>query len=241
LSTTTTTYFAAVRRLLEELEHREVSTIERSASRIARSIGTGGMLHVFGSGHSMLAAIESTVRAGGLAAVRLLYDPALSPTEPDRVSQVERLHGHALGLLERGDLRSGEAIIVVSHSGINPVPIEIALGAQDLGLAVVAITSVAHSQQASSRHESGRRLLDVADIVVDTGAPFGDTTIYAHGFATGAVSTILASAAIHAITIRVVELLAAAGMDVPVLVSQNVNDTDDRNVRLLERYQRPNV
>jgi uncharacterized phosphosugar-binding protein len=231
-------YFAVVRRLLADLEERESPAIERAAEGIAGSITAGGVLHVFGSGHSMLAAIESTVRAGGLAAVHLLYDPALSPTDPEQVSQTERLHGHASSILDNGDLRSGETIIVVSNSGINPVPIEIALGARDRGLRVVAITSAAHSTAAASRHESGRRLLDVADVVIDTGAPHGDTTVVVGGFPTGAVSTILASAAIHAITIRVVELMVAAGADVPLLVSQNVDVTDEHNLRLLDRYRR---
>lgn len=238
MPTATSAYFAAVRQLLEALEERETPAIDEAAERVARSIEAGGVMHVFGSGHSMLAAIESTVRAGGLAAVRLLYDPALSPTEPESVSQIERLHGHASTILEQGDLRSGESLIVVSNSGINPVPIEIALGARERGVSVVAITSAAHSTAATSRHESGQRLLDVADIVIDTGAPLGDTTITVGGFPTGAVSTILASSAIHAITIRVVELLVAAGGDVPVLVSQNVDDTDEHNVRLLDRYRR---
>lgn len=117
------------------------------------------------------------------------------------------------------------------------MPIELTRGAQQRGLTVVAVTSVPHSNRVSSRHESGRRLFEVADIVIDTATPYGDTTVEAGGHATGAVSTILASDAVHAVTIRVMELLAEAGADVPVLVSQNIDDSDHHNERLLRRYR----
>lgn len=230
-------YFAAVRDLLTEIEHTQAGEIDRAAELIAASVGDGDMLHVFGSGHSMLAAIESTVRAGGLAAIDLVYDPALLPAFPDRVARAERLHGYAEVALSVADLRAGEVMLVVSHSGINPVPVELALGARDRGLRVVAITSLAHSRAVSPRHHSGQRLCDVADVVLDTHAPHGDTTVVAGGIPTGAVSTILACAAIHAITIRVVEQLSATGQDAPVLVSQNVDGGDAYNHTLLRRYR----
>jgi uncharacterized phosphosugar-binding protein len=237
MSPTMSGYFAAVHHLLEALENEQAPAIDAAAAAIARSIEGGGVLHVFGSGHSMLAAIEASVRAGGLAAVNLLYDAALSPVQPAHVSTIEREHGYAETILDRADVRRNEVVAVVSNSGINAVPIELTLGAQQRGLTVVAVTSMPHSSRVSSRHESGRRLFEVADIVIDTKTPYGDTTVEAGGYATGAVSTILASAAVHAVTITVMELLAEAGLDVPVLISQNVDDSDDHNERLLQRYR----
>ncbi|NDL56108.1 sugar isomerase domain-containing protein [Phytoactinopolyspora mesophila] len=234
----TTTYLEAIRRLLTQLEEHETSAIDQAGQRVAQSITAGGVLHVFGSGHSMLAAIEPTVRAGGLAAVNLLFDAALSPTDPSRVSTVERLPGYAGTILQHTSVEPGEVLIVISHSGINPVPIEMAAGARERGLTVVAVTSLEHSRRASSRHVSGRRLYEVADIVVDTHAPFGDTTVDLASAGTGAVSTILACAAVNAITVRAAELLAGNGADVPVLVSQNVDGGDDHNERQIERYRR---
>lgn len=116
MSPATSEYFAAVHHLLETLERQQAAAIEAAAARIAHSIEGGGMLHVFGSGHSMLAAIEATVRAGGLAAVRLVYDDALSPVRPAQVSAVERRHGYAESVLDRADVRPGEVIVVVCRT-----------------------------------------------------------------------------------------------------------------------------
>ncbi|PRY00948.1 sugar isomerase domain-containing protein [Allonocardiopsis opalescens] len=230
-------YFAAVRELLDRAEEAEAGAIEAGARAVAASIAAGGMLHLFGSGHSQLAATEPTARAGGLAPVNVIADPALSPLTPERVSVTERLHGYAGATLALADLRAGEVLIVVSNSGINPVPVEIALGARERGLTVIAVTSLAHSTATASRHRDGHRLFEVADIVIDTHSPAGDTTVSAGGVATGAVSTILSCAVIHALTSRVVQLLAETEAEVPVLVSQNLDRVDDHNDRLLSRYR----
>lgn len=230
----TSAYVDAVRTLLGEFGEQESAHIDEAARYVADSLRAGGRLHVFGSGHSMLAAIESTVRAGGLAPVTLVYDPALSPADPARVSVVERLPGYGQAVIELSSVGRGEVLLVFSHSGINPVPVEVASAAHQRGALVVAITSVAHSQAVTSRHASGERLLDVADVVVDTHAPYGDTTVDVGGVHTGAVSTILACAAVHAITVATVERLSAAGVDAPVLVSQNVDGGDDHNAGLLD-------
>lgn len=227
-------YFATVRDLVGALERHQSRHIETAARMIARSLADDGILHVFGSGHSMLPAVEVYARAGGLAAVDLVFDPALSPTTPARCSLTERLHGYADASLSLADLRAGEVLIVVSNSGINPVPVEAATGARDRGLNVVAVTSIAHSMGTGPRHDSGRRLCEIADVVIDTGTPRGDTTVDVDGLAVGPVSTVLASTALHAITARTAQLLGQARL--PVLVSQNVDGGDDHNERALARY-----
>src|SRR5699024_6283778 len=90
---------------------------------------------------------------------------------------IERLTGYGTAIAELQDLRAGEVIVVISHSGINPVPTQLAQQARERGLTVVAITSREHSLAGRSRHPEGLRLLDVADIVLDTHAPEGDITL----------------------------------------------------------------
>lgn len=216
----------------------ESAHLERASELLARSLQDGGVLHVFGSGHSMLPAIDATFRAGGLAPVNLVHDPALAPWEPTRVSRIERLTGYGTAIAELQDLRAGEVIVVISHSGINPVPTQLAQQARERGLTVVAITSREHSLAGRSRHPEGLRLLDVADIVLDTHAPEGDVTLTLEdGTQTGPTSTILAGLLLHSLAIGAMEQLSRAGVRPPVLQSMNRAGGDDSNETVLAPFR----
>ncbi|MDN5688041.1 MAG: sugar isomerase domain-containing protein [Brachybacterium sp.] len=228
------------RAVLELIESgaEESGRLEHASTLIARSLSTGGVLHVFGSGHSMLPAIDATFRAGGLAPVNLLHDPGLAPWEPTRVSRIERLVGYGTALAQLQDLRRGEVVVIISHSGINPVPIEVAQQAHGQGLSVVAITSRTHSLATASRHPEGLRLLDVADVVLDTHAPEGDVTLTLEdGTETGPTSTILATLLLHSLAIGAMEQLGADGIALPVLRSMNRSGGDDSNAAVLEPFR----
>lgn len=231
------TYRAAVLELIRR-GAEEDEPLEHACHLLARSLQDGGVLHVFGSGHSMLPAIDATFRAGGLAPVNLLHDPSLAPWEPTRVGRIERLDGYGTALAELQDLRSGEVLVVISHSGINPVPIEVAQHATGRGLTVVAITSRAHSRASRSRHPEGLRLLDVADIVLDTHAPEGDVTLALEdGTETGPTSTLLAGLLIHSLVIGAMERLVTAGASPPVLRSMNRTSGEDSNDSVLATFR----
>ncbi|NYE48972.1 putative phosphosugar-binding protein [Spinactinospora alkalitolerans] len=230
-------YFAALQALLAEVAATQSEAIDSAARAAAACVADGGMVHVFGSGHSQLVAIEPMVRAGGLGAVAAVVDPALSSVRPRRAALTERLPGYGAATMELADLRRGEVLFVVSNSGINPVPVDAALAARERGVHVVGVTSLAHSGAASPRHPSGRRLFEVADTVIDTRVPPGDTAITVSGAATGAVSTILGCAVLHAVTARTVELLAERGVEVPLLRSQNLDGAEESNARALAPYR----
>ncbi|MGP5412058.1 sugar isomerase domain-containing protein [Brachybacterium paraconglomeratum] len=230
-------YRRALLALLSGCEEH-VDALQEAGSLLAGSLRGGGVLHVFGSGHSMLPAIDATFRAGGLAPVNLVHDPALAPWEPTRVSAIERLPGYGTALTELQDLREGEMLVVLSHSGINPVPVEVAQHARSRGLTVVAITSRAHSLASPSRHPEGLRLLDVADIVLDTGAPVGDVTVtLPDGVETGPASTVVATFLLHSLAIAAMESLIAEGAAPPVLRSMNRAGGDDSNARAIAPYR----
>jgi uncharacterized phosphosugar-binding protein len=229
-------YLTALQRQLAALAQRGSAELETAADRIAASLAEGGVLHVFGTGHSQLAALETAERAAGLAAVNAIALPALSPLEGGRAAATERLHGYAEVVLDGEDLRRGEVLVVVSNSGVNAVPIEVAIGAAERGLFVVAVTSRAHSVAAPVRHVSGKRLHEVADLTIDTGTPAGDAAVeLADGTPTGPLSTILASAALHAVLTRAAERLVESGAGAPVLLSQNLTE-HDVNRELFDRY-----
>lgn len=227
-------YLAALAGNLDAIETAEAPAIERAAELIAQSIIAGGVVHYMGSGHSMLVAIEPLQRAGGLAPVNVVLDPALSPARPRHAGRVERVTGYAEALLDLDDIRPGEVVVVISNSGINPVPVEFAAGASTRGARVVAITNRAHSRAAPSRHAQGLRLMDVADVVVDTHAPIGDAVVPVGELHAGAMSTVVGGAVINALTARVAQLLDDDDRQPPLIVSQNLQGGDAHNAAVLE-------
>ena len=143
-------YFASATATLTEVATTQGEALEAAARLAADSVAGGGMLHLFGAGHSQLVALDAFLRAGGLACVNPIVDPALAPAAGPDVSRVERTPGHAAAVLEGEDLRPGEVVVVVSNSGVNQVPVEVALGCRDRGLRVVALTNVEQAKAAAA-------------------------------------------------------------------------------------------
>jgi uncharacterized phosphosugar-binding protein len=216
---------------------RQRAALERTAELIADSLAEGGVLHVAGCGHSQLVALETAARAGGLAAVQAIADPALGPAAGPPGGQLERLHGYAAAILDSSDCRPGEVLVVVSHSGINAVPVELALEGRDRGLRVVGVTSAAHATAVPSRHAHGHKLHEVVEVLLDTGAPEGDAVVALDGARVGPVSTGLAVALLHAATARASELLLTRGAAAPVLASRNLPAGPVVNAALVTRYR----
>ena len=234
--TAATSYLHVLAGHLGRLADDEAAGLEEAATRIATSLADGGIVHVFGTGHSQLVALEAAERAAGLAAVNAIAPAALSPTEGARAAATERLVGYGEVVLDQEDLRPGEVLVVVSNSGVNAVPIEVAIGAAKRDLFVVAITSRSHSDAAAARHPSGARLHEVAHLTLDTGTPAGDAAVTLDdGTGTGPLSTVLASAVLHSVLTRAAERLVEGGRPAPVLRSQNLTD-HDVNDALFARY-----
>src|SRR5215212_7338075 len=212
--------------------------IETAAKMMAGCIAEGGVVHVFGSGHSHMMAEEVFHRAGGLFAFNAMLDVNLTSFGTLKAGMVERQEGYAPVILESFDVRPGEVVVVVSNSGINPVPIELAIEAKKRGARTIAITSAANYAGAKSRHSSGKKLADVADLTVDSRVPVGDAILTFDGLdaPVAAASTALGAALMNAIVAQTTEALLAAGHQPPVIVSMNIPGGDDRNQALAEQY-----
>jgi len=235
-----TRYHETILRLLEQLANTQATALEDTAQAIFASLKTDGVWHVFGSGHSHTLAEEAFHRAGGLVPVNAIQEVFLTPLTPPAVSgQLERLPGVAKVLLDGHDLRPGEVLMVISNSGINAVPVEIALEAKARGLTVVALTSLAHSRRMRSRHASGKRLFEIADIVLDNCGVPGDGAVRYDGMPgrVAPTSLLAGSYLINSLVCRVVELFLAAGLAPPVYVSANVPEGDEHNHTLEARYR----
>jgi uncharacterized phosphosugar-binding protein len=140
--------------------------------------------------------------------------------------------------LDGHELREGEVMVVSSNSGVNPLPIEMAQLAHNQGLSVVAISSLEFSRSLAPRHSSGKRLFEIADVVLDNRCPEGDALVEVPGIAAkvGPSSSIASMAVLNATIAATIELLAKKGLEVPVLLSERHPGEFEHNNELKRRY-----
>lgn len=224
-------YVAGVMDKIADATGRQREALGEWADRLAARVGEGGILHVFGTGHSHILAEELFARAGGPAFVNPILDETLMlHAGVGRSSRAERLPGYARVVLDGQDLRPQDALLVVSNSGRNPVPVEAALRGRELGLATLAITSFAHSRAFPSRHASGQRLLDVVDVAFDNAGEVGDAQLTLEdGERYGPTSTVVGAVLAHTLLCGVTERLAATGQAPPLLRSANLDGSEEHN------------
>ncbi|HSV86053.1 MAG TPA: SIS domain-containing protein [Levilinea sp.] len=233
-------YLQAVISIVHQMLRDEALALDKAAELLVASLAQGGALHVFGAGHAHLFAEELAFRAGGLAAVNPIidYGYTLMGGSATRSTRLERLEGYATAQLQSYDLRPGEVLLVVSQSGINPGPVEAALYAKEKAMNVIAVTSVVHSRSMLSRHSSGKRLFEIADVVIDNHIPSGDALVELRpGFPkVSAASTVVGAAILQALVAEVSSRLMQRGIDPPVWISSNVPEGDAHNQQLAEMY-----
>ena len=218
-----TTYHSGISNIITRIGVEQAPVIRTVGGTIAETIRRGGLLHIFGSGHSHMAAEEIFHRAGGLCGINAILDPALSGHGPFG-THLERLEGYVPVVLRQYDLRAGEPFIVVSNSGINAAPIDAALYGKERGLLVIAITSLAHSRAVASRHSGAKKLYEIADHVIDNCGPAGDALLEVAGIPERICATSTATTAIimNMLMAEIVDRLVESGTPPPVLRSANL-------------------
>lgn len=221
-------YIAKLKAILDRIAYEQADNIRQAGEIVADSIARGGVVHTFGTGHSHIIAEEAFFRAGGIAAVNPILDErflflkgALEST------RAEREGGIARQLIGDQNVSAEDTAIIISNSGRNAVPVEMALEMKTRSIPVIAITSLEQSRASTPRHVSGKRLFEIADIAIDNCVPPGDALISIEGIAsmTGASSTVAGSAIIHSIVIEALGRLSARGISPPVLPSANLENT----------------
>jgi uncharacterized phosphosugar-binding protein len=233
-------YLNTVSSLLRRVHDEQLPTIDAAATQIADCIIRGGLWHVFGSGHSQLLAAELFYRAGGLVPVNAILDLPLSVmVNARRSTWLERVPGYAEQLLQDEPLQAGDVVLVISNSGRNAVPIDVALAAKACGATVLALTSVAFSRSVSSRHPSGKKLLDCADLVFDNYGAAGDAAVQIPGCPTAvsATSTVVGSALLQALSAATVAELQHRGHSAPLWNSANGEADEHGNAAHIARYR----
>lgn len=234
-------YIDGLQRVLERIKREQAEAIEKAGRLVAEAISAGGVIHAFGTGHSHLIADEAFFRAGGIAAVNPILDErliflkgALESTRAEQETGLARL------LIEREDVQPHDVAIIISNSGRNAVPVEMALEMRSRGIKVIAITNLAQSRDSPSRHSSGERLFEIADVAIDNCAPVGDALLEVPGLESriGPTSTVASAAIINSVIIEAVAELLRRGEQVPILPSANLQGVSEGTLSdILRRYQ----
>lgn len=227
-------YFARANEMLAVAREKNAPAIARLAPIIGASVVRGEVIHTFGSGHSELIAREIIGRAGGLVCVTGIQDPT--------AGFIENLVGYGTKLIERYDrqyqLHAGEVVIVISNSGKNASPIEVALHARKKGCVVVGLTSVAMSTTTPTVHPEGKKLHEIADHVLDNGGVPGDAIMaLSDSIRTGPTSTFIGCSILNWLMISTMEWLKVNGHELPVLRSQNIPGSIEYNRAVGAKYK----
>ncbi|HEX6353745.1 sugar isomerase domain-containing protein [Actinophytocola sp.] len=234
---------ASAAALLERLNAVAATDVTPAATLLADAVRDNGVIQAFGTGHSQGTALEISGRAGGLIPTNRIAlsdlvqfggeDPAVlaDPMLERRGDVVSRLYELAAPAPQ-------DVFVIASSSGVNSSVVEMARVVKAAGHKLVAITSLQHSSQVPARHESGKRLSDLADVTLDNGAPFGDTLLpLADGASVGGVSSLTAALLVQMTVAETVRLLQEAGYEPPVYVSNNVPGGFERNLKLEALYE----
>jgi len=220
--------------LIAAAREKNRATISAVSPVIGKSLAAGGMLHVFGSGHSEVLAREIVGRAGGLVCINGIPDPT--------AGFIENLVGYGTELVARYDRRhalcAGETVLVISNSGKNSAPIEVALYAKEKGLHVVGLCSVEMSRSTPTVHPSSKRLHEIAEFTLDNLGVLGDTLVpLGNGEMSGPSSTLVGAMLLNLLMLETCTWMQTHGHPLPLLRSQNLPGAIEHNRRIAEPYK----
>lgn len=233
-------YIAHVQHLIQRVMDSQMDNIEAAGTVVADTVRRDGLVYTFGTGHSHMMAEELFYRAGGLANIYPIFEEALMlHKEAVKSTEMERQPGYAQQILARYPCTSKDCLILASNSGRNVVNIEMVNAAHKIGMKVIALTNLAHSQAQPSRHASGKKVYELADVVLDNQGCIGDACLPIPEInrTLAATSTSLGALLLQAVIVSAAEQMVAQGHVPDVFVSSNLDEGDAINHRILTRYR----
>ena len=223
-------YINEITNRIKQVQRTQIEKISAAAEMCANSIGAGRAALVFGAGHSALPCMEAFPRIGSFVGFYQIVEPAFGYNSlvvgkggQRQMSFLERTSGYAKVILSNYNLKPSDSLIVFSHSGINALPVEMALECGKIGMHTIGVTSIEHSKANTPDRSLGRRLFEVCDVAIDTCAPEGDALLRTEdgsGFASA--STISSMVIMNAIVARTAELLLERKVALFVYPSHNI-------------------
>lgn len=222
--------FTTVANLSSQIEQSQQKAIEQASDAIIQCFDNGGIIQAWGSGHSLAGAMEICHRAGGFIPTKRINEPSMG--------QYESIEGVGSVFMKKVDVRANDVVFIISNSGRNPLVLDMALGCKAKGATVIAITALQASKSLTSKHSSGKRLFEVADIVLDNCTPLGDCCIPLENFDSHVIglSMITTSIVIQATMYRTMEKMIALGKQPLVYKSQNIDGCREENEQLEKLY-----
>jgi uncharacterized phosphosugar-binding protein len=233
-------YFCKLQELLNTIEKEEEESLKKAAQIIAQCIQAGGIIHVFGCGHSHMLGEELFYRAGGLVPINpILIEDLMLHKGAVRSSQLEKQNDLAEKFMASVTIQPKDILIVGSTSGRNPVPIDVAQIAKKQGAYVIAITSPSYAKSQSSRHTSGKYLFNSVDLSIDNHIEIGDALMKHNGFGVpfGSGSTVIGMSIVNGIMVEAVNIMIENHFDPPIFKSSNVDGAEEHNRELINMYK----
>jgi uncharacterized phosphosugar-binding protein len=223
------TFIDRLQEILQKVLETQDSALDAAARRMADAVEGGGLVHLFGSGHSVIPVMDAFPRYGSFVGFNPLTDPrlmwsnVLGPGGVQELLWLERTEGYVERFLSHEPIGDGDVLVVFSHGGRNAAPVEAAMYGRARGAAVVGVTSGFNVGRPAS-HSSGKRLVDVSDVVVDTLVPVEDALVTIDGWGTplAGASTIVACACVGEFVTRTAARLMERGVVAPTFVSPTV-------------------
>lgn len=240
-------YLTNVAQIIENIQNNEKQHLEEAGALMAEAIAGGGWVYVFGSGHSVIPALDIFPRYGSFVGFRPLMDPRLmwfnvvGPGGAPELLWIERQEGYIANFLRAFDFKPGEVMLIFSHGGLNAAPVEAALYAKERGLKVVAVTSRQNYLEAEATHSSGKKLGDLADVLIDNCVPLEDALVEIPGLKekVGAGSTVAVTSIATSLVAETAYRLAKREYKMSVFVSPNVPAVaPEHNQEVFKEYWR---
>jgi uncharacterized phosphosugar-binding protein len=241
-----TRYFNAMIERMEKVRDEQAKAIDAAASLCAKSIAAEKLVFTFGTGHGAIPALESFPRTGTIVGFRPIVESTMisfhhvwGDMGARQYRFIHAQEGYGKAIMRSHQLDSADTMILFSHSGINAVIMDIAMECKERGIGLVGVTSIPHSSATPSRHSSGKRLFEVADVVIDTGAALADSAIKIEGLEhpVGPTSTSVTIAIAHAIVSTTAEKLVQRGITPGVMVSPNTTSKEAANAQNDANYE----
>ena len=227
-------YFTIMQAVVENVVNTQEENMAKAANILANTTKNEGIIHLFGSGHSSLIAEDVFWRAATLANVHAIFESAVAGiNEVTKTSKIEKLEGIGQVIVDYNRIMPPDAIICISNSGNNAATVDVALAAKERGVPVIAITNVTYADQLTTHHSSGKKLKDVADVVIDNCSLYGDAAVELDGFPqkVGATSTIPAAFIVPALLVQTCENLLEDGVQPDVYYNGHLA-YEDPNIKL---------